>query len=273
MPIDYERLRRFKGYVTWSRRIIEIWNDAVRIKSKIRFATREEATRNEDEWKRSIERIRGRNRDLFESISKARWFSQPVDIDYVKQAENRGWLPFFVEEGITFETLYANIGFLLDDAITELGEKVKVAPEEEYIGVDADTGHDIYYNRGTKEYVLRHKKTKEEIKRDVYLEVEETVSIDTEEGHEVPFVAEVSGSTRVKEMGRKELNKWEEEFQKSLDEFFHKQPGFDKIKSRAMKKGVEYRVGGTAPDWNVVDIVIEKKEPRTGTYEFKREKL
>jgi len=124
VPIDYERLRKFRGYVSWSNVIIGIWNETVRLKSKIRFATKEEATRREKEWREEIEKIRERNRNLFESISKAHWFNQPVDIEFVKSAENRTWLPYFVSEGITFETLYANIDFVLDDAIEELEAKV-----------------------------------------------------------------------------------------------------------------------------------------------------
>ena len=273
--VDYERLRRFAGYVSWSERIIDIWNDAVSIKSRIRFATREEATRNEDRWKREISRIWARNTSLFESISKAMWFNLPIDITSVRKADNRRWLPYFVSEGITFETLHANINFLLADAISELEEKIIVVipPEEEYIGIDAETGHDIYYNRRTREYVLRDKKTKKEIRRSTYLEVDETVSIDTGEGHDIPFVAEVTGSTRVRRMGRAELDMWEREFQTTLDKFFHSQKGFDQIKSRAMKKGVEYKIGGKAPDWNEVDVVIEKKEPRVGKYEYKRVRM
>jgi len=128
----------------------------------------------------------------------------------------------------------------------------------EDIGIDSETGFEIKYSLENEEYVLFDKE--KEIKRTKSIEVSETLSIETEKGHELPFVCELTSKTSVSKMGRKDVNNLEKGIQTSLDDFFHKQKGFDQIKNSVLKTGVEYRMTDKTT-YPKTRVLIEKSQP------------
>jgi hypothetical protein len=123
MP-EYERWRKFFPYVLWSKDLIDIWNDTVRLKSRIRFATASEVKKYEDAYRGEISRLNSYLGSICSAIERARWIGLPVDIRDVRRAESRTWLEYYVSEGITFETLCTNISSVLEDAEDELEKKI-----------------------------------------------------------------------------------------------------------------------------------------------------
>lgn len=136
----------------------------------------------------------------------------------------------------------------------EFKEETKI----EYIGKDTETGFPIYYDGVKKIYFRESPEGVREYSPEI--EVDETVSIITGEGHDVPFVAEITARTKVRAFDRRALKAVQDKIQMQLDEFFKhkiekrynvitrevedvKYPDlFKNIKSRAMKLGVEYRL-------------------------------
>jgi len=123
MP-EYERWRKFFPYVLWSKDLIDIWNDTVRLKSRIRFATASEVKKYEDAYRGEISRLNSYLGSICSAIERARWIGLPVDIRDVRRAESRTWLEYYVSEGINFETLCTNISSVLEDAEDELEKKI-----------------------------------------------------------------------------------------------------------------------------------------------------
>lgn len=149
--------------------------------------------------------------------------------------------------------------------ISRLSARLKKLVDEEFIeeeiGVDAETGHTIFYRPATKEYILRHKDMLFEIRRSKELGVELTCSVETGKGHEVPFIAEVACATSVKELDRGKLTYFIEGLVEKLDGYFHHY--FEEVKSGVQKKGIEYRmVGVMPPAFPMAELIIEKKSVR-----------
>lgn len=139
-------------------------------------------------------------------------------------------------------------------------EKPPEKPKEEFedVGVDTETGFLIKYSTTNQEYVLFD--GTREIKRSNYLEITETLSIETGQGHQVPFVCELSSITSVGRMNARGISRTENTIQKTLDDYFHKVKGFEKIKSSVLKTGVEYRFVGNR-SYPKLRVLIEKSKP------------
>jgi len=141
---------------------------------------------------------------------------------------------------------------------------VVIPLEYEYIGTDTDTGYPIYYDKREEEYVLIHPERKEEVRRTSALDIIETDSVETEKGHETPFVAEITASNTVSRMGREEIYAREREIQKTMKEWFEEAFANipkDKIPDPdVLKVGVEYRLSEKrASDY--VELIAEKVDP------------
>ena len=143
----------------------------------------------------------------------------------------------------------------------------------EFIGTEANTGNDLYYDPETGQYVEQEptdgRGSGLELRRGDYLEIDETMSIETGEGHDLPFVCEITATTYVRGLGRRDIDflvKDNGTIQKTIDDFFHTMKGFDQIKSSVMKTGVEFKLKKGTPEYPDVDVLVEKTEPRRGTY-------
>ena len=140
-------------------------------------------------------------------------------------------------------------------------EKPPEKPKEEFedVGIDTETGFLIKYSTTNQEYVLFD--GTREIKRSNYLEITETLSIETGSGHETPFVCELTSRTNVGKMNQKQLAGTEDSIQETLDKFFHEQKGLNQIKKKVIKTGVEYRLSDKQT-YPKVKVIIEKSQPR-----------
>jgi len=247
---EYESKRRFFPYVIWSRRIIDFWNSAVIVKSSIRYATSSDARAREDLYRRTVDGIRAGLNSICDAIRRTDWIGQPVDILEIPRAESRGWLEYFVFEEIIFETLCANINFVLDDALVELEAKIiaPIPPEWEYIGVDSETGYELYYTE-TMQYVSLEESTEEEadyknekyfreVKRNDNLVVIWTGSIETGGGHE-PIAIELTAGMIVDEMGRDDIDRKEDEIDSAVRKWVEAKFG-EKLSGLVIKIGIEY---------------------------------
>lgn len=121
---DYERWHRFLPYGVWSRKIINFWNGAVGVKSRIRSMTSSRATELQNELKDAINDIRLDTEIMCSAVRRTDWIATSIDVLEITRAESRTWLEYFVSEDMSFETVCANIGFVLDDAIEELEAKL-----------------------------------------------------------------------------------------------------------------------------------------------------
>jgi len=148
--------------------------------------------------------------------------------------------------------------FPQNDFVYEKKEK------EEYIGRAADSGNDIWYNK--KRGYIERDSNKKEIKASSTLEIDETISLSTDTGHDLPFYAEVTSRTIVSGRNKSGVEKLENGIQTRLDNYFHSKKGFDQIKSEALKIGVEYRLGASAATYPRTTVELEKTKPRTRSY-------
>jgi len=114
-----ERLRKFFPYSVWSDRAIDFWNAGIRVKAVVHKGVEEEQKKVILE---TIEAIRISLNQMCDAIKRTDWINQPVDSRVVGKALLDRYTPnrFFVAEGITFETLCANLNMVLADAIDEL---------------------------------------------------------------------------------------------------------------------------------------------------------
>lgn len=238
--IDYNRLRKFLPYNVWSTDILGLWNEAVRLKSIVRFATYEKATENEGRYRKEVSAMREELILVCSAIERAKYQNVPLDI-YAMKFESRDWLEFFIFEGITFETACLNISSLLDDIIYELEIKIL-----EYIGIDTYSGHGIYYSPG-KNYRLVEEETKSLIEIFEKLGIVVTYSIDTggEESHE-RLIAEIAAWTFVKEMGKEDIDDVEQDLSDFITNKLNKAFGVG-VEEVAIKGGVEYSSKGDLP--------------------------
>ena len=127
--INYTALRKFAPYPIWSSDLIGLWNRAVRIYrvtvARGRLLTDAERESLLDE----VENTRNYATALIERIRRARWEIQPVDIDAIRTAVTPvrvEGIVYVIEEGITFETLYANILAVLEAAEKRLAKYVVI---------------------------------------------------------------------------------------------------------------------------------------------------
>ena len=127
--INYTALRKFAPYPIWSSDLVGLWNRAVRIYrvtvARGRLLTDAERESLLDE----VENTRNYATALIERIRRARWEIQPVDIDAIRTAVTPvrvEGIVYVIEEGITFETLYANILAVLEAAEKRLAKYVVI---------------------------------------------------------------------------------------------------------------------------------------------------
>lgn len=125
--IVLEARRRFYPYVYFSREIVDLWNDAVRIKSNVSRATVEEAKEREAEFKDTIERISSEAKSTCDRLLRVIWLAtagiDPIDVG---RALIDRYTPyrFFVSEDTPFETICVNTQAVLNDALEELEAKI-----------------------------------------------------------------------------------------------------------------------------------------------------
>lgn len=150
----------------------------------------------------------------------------------------------------------------------ERKQVIKIPIHFEFVGIDSETGYPIYYDSENEEYVRWNVEERKVIDTTSALEIDETWSIDTENGH-TPFYAEITAKNVVAKMHPDEIAKREDEIQLTLKEFVYenfdenKKSGFlsDKIPNPdVIKVGVEYKLSRERPS-DEVFIVIEKVAP------------
>jgi len=150
----------------------------------------------------------------------------------------------------------------------ERKQVIKIPIHFEFVGIDSETGYPIYYDSENEEYVRWNVEERKVIDTASALEIDETWSIDTENGH-TPFYAEITAKNVVAKMHPDEIAKREDEIQLTLKEFVYenfdenKKSGFlsDKIPNPdVIKVGVEYKLSRERPS-DEVFIVIEKVAP------------
>jgi hypothetical protein len=140
----------------------------------------------------------------------------------------------------------------------------ELAKEEgiEFISLDADTGYSIYYNyRDGYYYEIDEegrirRKSKE-------IEITETVSVETEEGHEVPLICEITGRTKAKGLTKKAFEAIQKKIQTQLGTFFKNFSTFSNIKSEPIKIGVEVRISPISKkSYPESEVIIERYSPQ-----------
>jgi len=130
----------------------------------------------------------------------------------------------------------------------ELAKEIKL----EFIGIDADTGREIYFDLAKKTYVEIDKKGRVTYRSDE-IQVDETISVETPEGHDAPLTCEVTTSFKVRRLEKKALDAIKRGVQAQLDRFLKAEPppGFERVKGAfpwiessydPLKTGVEIRI-------------------------------
>lgn len=214
-----------------SRRIIDVWNSAVILRSRIKFFPyiREDEVQK---WQERVDKLRSELDGICGKLKQYQ-LEKELDLKYAPTPEYRSWLAYVVEPGITFETLCANIGLLLSEILGQIIEM-------EEIGIDTVTGLKIYYERVNKKYVLfddMENKVKETFDK---LGIIVTYSIDTGGmGAKEQLIAEVSAWTFVVKMGREDITEVEDKISEFIIDSVEKNFG-TAIANVAMKAGVEY---------------------------------
>jgi len=138
----------------------------------------------------------------------------------------------------------------------------ELAEEEglEFIDLDADTGYNIYYNVRDGYYYLVDDKGKL-IARNKEIELTETVSVETEEGHDVPLTCEITSRTKVSGLTKKAFKNIQNNIQTQLGKFFKNfgSGTFAQIRSEPIKIGVEVRIRPiTEKSYPESEVIIEK---------------
>lgn len=118
--VEFESLRRFLPYGIWSERAITFWNDAIRAKARIHQKNLDESLSSA--LKTLIHDLKLSLNIMCDAIRRARFENIPIDPIEITEALSDRYTPyrFFVAEGITFETICANLNMLLDDAVREM---------------------------------------------------------------------------------------------------------------------------------------------------------
>jgi len=185
----------------------------------------------------------------------------------------------------TFNRRMRALGVTLDNAYALyraqlytpwLIEFIRVPPEEEWISTEECSGLDIYYNTETKKYVIRDPDTLEKLREDKKIAMELTASIKTSGGHDKPVVVEITATTYLKEKDSAETIATEKQVNTALKDWLTEQ-GWERLIHAYEKVGVAYngethvktvgRYPWEIPDHPKVHALVEKKKPRSRTYE------
>lgn len=153
------------------------------------------------------------------------------------------------------------IGFWTD----ELAEEIKL----EFVGLDADTGRKIFYDTGRKVYV-EVDETGKVTYESKEVEVDESLSLETPEGHDAPLICEATTRFKLSAMDRKTLRAIWEGIQKRLLDFLVTKSttgtyldnlkGVFRFKNPARKIGIEVRirVGKETPLFPKAFTIVER---------------
>lgn len=93
----------------------------------------------------------------------------------------------------------------------------------EYVGIDADTGRQIFWDTRKEVYVEvdeRGRVTHESEE----IQLDETISVETDSGHDAPLTCEVTARTKLKKVSRKALEAIRDGMQTQLDRWLKTQP-------------------------------------------------
>jgi len=137
--------------------------------------------------------------------------------------------------------------FLMDFWVSELAEEIKL----EYVGVDADTGRKIFFDTSRKVYV-EVDETGKITYESSEIEIDESLSLETESGHDAPLICEATTRFRLRAMDKRTLQAIWEGIQKRLMDFITKPSttgtyldgikGFFRFGVPARKVGIEVRI-------------------------------
>lgn len=264
-----------------SREIVNLYNDVIRQIAAVLKAPQVSAERELERFYRAQEPLVRRWEEIRRNL-RTKWkilnwtVINPLDI---KRVDRRTWRILDETYIPDYDTVFTE---MIDYIRERLREKDRIIASKlvklEYIGVDAETGNDIYYDAARKEYVVRDERGVE-IERGDTLELDYTYSIETHTSHGKPveFYAEITGKTFVKGKGRKGVEEVEKGIQRTLKEWVKE--NFDKEKiekarkegrtvppeallfeKMVIKEGVEYRLGRGREGW--VEFTFEKTKER-----------
>ncbi|MCD6138640.1 MAG: hypothetical protein J7J91_08770 [Deltaproteobacteria bacterium] len=264
-----------------SREIVNLYNDVIRQIAAVLKAPQVSAERELERFYRAQEPLVRRWEEIRRNL-RTKWkilnwtVINPLDI---KRVDRRTWRILDETYIPDYDTVFTE---MIDYIRERLREKDRIIASKlvklEYIGVDAETGNDIYYDAARKEYVVRDERGVE-IERGDTLELDYTYSIETHTSHGKPveFYAEITGKTFVKGKGRKGVEEVEKGIQRTLREWVKE--NFDKEKiekarkegrtvppeallfeKMVIKEGVEYRLGRGREGW--VEFTFEKTKER-----------
>ena len=124
--IEYERLRRNLAYVSWSKQTIDTWNKIVKVRGSIKFASVKTAQKNAEKWETKLKLAEQELNTLKQSVQAAQYINIPIDVKDTQRAQSPEWIDFFVPEGITFESIFANQATIIENAREQLEEKAKL---------------------------------------------------------------------------------------------------------------------------------------------------
>jgi hypothetical protein len=139
---------------------------------------------------------------------------------------------------------------------------------EEFIGDEACSGYDIYYDPHAKIYRIRDPETHELIREDKKLAVALTASIETKVGHDVPITLEITAVTYVTKMGLTDLVTLDKAMEKTTMQWLRDQ-GWGALLHAFEKIGIEYNgethveaiklYPFTVPDYPTLHFYVERK--------------
>lgn len=120
---QYTKWRRFYPYGLWSKQVVDIWNETIKLQRIIKRLSKDEATENEDDYRSEIARVRSILTPLEKKVSRMWVSDKPIDVLEVPRALKHR--DYFVAEGITFETAIANTGLILEETESELDDLIE----------------------------------------------------------------------------------------------------------------------------------------------------
>jgi len=144
------------------------------------------------------------------------------------------------------------IDYLLNWWRAELAREIGL----EYIGIDADTGRQIFWDTRKKLYVEVDERGRITYQSEE-IQLDETISVETPEGHDAPLTCEVTARTKLRKFEKKVLDAIRDGMQAQLDRWLKSQPfypfppkeikrpaPFSSIRStfNPLKTGVEWRI-------------------------------
>ena len=126
----------------------------------------------------------------------------------------------------------------------------------EYIGIDADTGRQLFFDTKRKLYVEMDERGRITYESEE-IQLDETISVETPDGHDAPLTCEITARTKLRKFEKKILNAIRDGMQTQLDRWLKSQPyypfppegvkrlaPFSDIRStfNPLKTGVEWRI-------------------------------